>query len=63
MKKPTPKCGSVLARKIASVLMENGFGEQAKRLQLRGKDEKDLGGYCRRAVVLLIDRELGKAKV
>lgn len=50
--------GSALARRIADALMTNGHGEKARRLQLRDKDEKDLGGYCRQAVLWLIDKEL-----
>jgi hypothetical protein len=50
--------GSALACRIADKLMTNGDAEKALRLQLRGPGEKDLGGYCRQAVVNLIDKEL-----
>ena len=50
--------GSALACKIADALMTNGHGQKARRLQLRDEDEKDLGGYCRQAVLWLIDKEL-----
>jgi len=50
--------GSAPACRIADALMTNGHGEKARRLQLRDEDEKDLGGYCRQAVLWLIDKEL-----
>lgn len=50
--------GSALGCKIADALMTNGWGDKARRLQLRGEDEKDLGGLCREAVVRLVDKEL-----
>lgn len=38
-----------MAQRIADRLFVNGFGERAERLQLRGVDERDLGGWCRKA--------------
>jgi hypothetical protein len=45
---------SELTKRIATELMKNGAGKKAERLQLRGKDEKDLGGMCRDAVEWVI---------
>lgn len=47
-----------LARAIQAELMTNGEKEQAVRLQLRGPDEKDLGGYCRDRVFEIIRNHL-----
>ena len=49
---------SKLTKRIANELMKNGQGEKAERLQLRGKDEKDLGGLCRDAVEYVIQAVL-----
>ena len=46
------------AQRIAEALMQNGFGERAVRLQLRGEGEKDLGGLSEVAVVETIKRLL-----
>jgi len=43
-----------LALKITNQLMTNGNNEKALRLQLRGVQEKDLGGYCRAVVYELV---------
>lgn len=53
--------GSALANRIADALMTNGEGKKARRLQLRDSHEKDLGGYCRQAVLWLVDKELDAA--
>lgn len=50
--------GSALACRIADAVMTNGYAEKAVRLQLRGPDENNLGGYNRQAVLGLIDKEL-----
>lgn len=55
-----PKC-SALAIKIANSLMKSEFGK-AKRLQLRGPHEEDLGGYCRMMVERIIDGHLTDAR-
>jgi hypothetical protein len=43
---------------IANELMKNNANEKAARLQLRDKNENDLGGYCRSVVIEIIEREL-----
>jgi hypothetical protein len=50
---PEPVC-SALARNIADALMENGFRMKARRLQLRGPNEEDLGGLNRQSIVGII---------
>ncbi len=47
-----------LAKRITNALMRTAFGEQAARLQLRDKNEKDLGGWCRDAVERVVLEEL-----
>jgi hypothetical protein len=60
IKIPVEECDR-LARKITLQLTTNGYGEHALRLQLRGKLEKDLGGYCRDMVYELIRNNLLEA--
>lgn len=50
--------GSALAVKIADELMTNHAGDKARRLQMRGPNEEDLGGFCREMVVRIIDDQL-----
>ncbi len=50
-----------LARRIASRLMTNGKGQRAERLQLRGPNEEDFGGWCIGAVISQIRCELDPA--
>ena len=47
---------SVLAVKIADALMDNGLKIKARRLQLRGPNEEDLGGRDRQCVVKTIEQ-------
>lgn len=47
-----------IAERIVEYLFVNGQGEQAERLKLISPDGKYLGGWCRRAVIDCIVREL-----
>lgn len=47
-----------VATKIAADLFRNGIGEQAHRLVLVDRDDRDLGGWCRQAVVDTIRQRL-----
>jgi hypothetical protein len=42
--------------------MENGFRMKARRLQLRGPNEEDLGGLCRERVVEIIKEQIAANK-
>jgi len=50
------------AQWIAESLFVNGQGEQADRLVLTSADGKDLGGWCRRAVVDQIMKTLDEVR-
>lgn len=50
-----------LAEKITTELMRNGSGQRARRLQLRGPNEEDFGGRCRKSVQDTIERILSEA--
>ena len=52
-----------LVCRITRELMTNGSAETAVRLQLRGRDEKDLGGYSRKAVRFIIRKNLAAHEV
>ena len=43
-------------------LFVNGQGEQAHRLVLTGMDGRDLGGWCKQAVINTIERALTARK-
>lgn len=43
-----------VVKRIADLLMMDGNGNRAERLQLRDANERDLGGNCRKAVELAI---------
>jgi len=67
--RPGPGCGGtmppsewakVLAKQIAERLMINGQGERAYRLQLRGPQEENLGGRCRKSVEDEIEKALNE---
>lgn len=47
-----------VAERIAGILFVNGQNQQADRLVLTSKDQKDLGGWCQKAIVDIILREL-----
>lgn len=46
------------AKKIADELMSNSTGDKAARLQLRGPNEEDFGGYCRDKVIEILEEHL-----
>lgn len=54
------KTNKQLAENIADTLMTNGSHERAVRIQLRGPNERDLGGWCRAAMVEQILEKLNK---
>lgn len=60
MKTPilTPSQRRRIAEKLTRELMRNNLNERAARLQLRDKNERDLGGYCRNAVREIITANL-----
>jgi len=47
-----------LAGKIADELMTNGAGDKAQRLVMELKDGRDAGGWCRNAVIIVVERIL-----
>ena len=47
-----------ISERIAEKLFTNGGGEKAQRLVLELPDGKDGGGWCKRAVVDVIDAVL-----
>jgi hypothetical protein len=53
-----PALSKRLAEEITTELMQNAWNQQAKRLQLRGPNEEDLGGLCRNSVRETIERIL-----
>ena len=57
---PSPDL-SALAERVADALMTNGFGEKATRLVMvedHPSGRRDLGGWCRRAVVAGVSKVL-----
>lgn len=50
-----------LARKIAELLFAAGANHKAERLQLRDKDDRDLGGWYRAAAVNQIAKVIQEA--
>jgi hypothetical protein len=53
---------SAFSRELADDLMTNNIGEKARRLQLRGAQEEDYGGYCREKVLEYIEDHWQNAK-
>lgn len=47
-----------LAERIAKELMTTGWGVEAERLVLIGKNERNLGGWSRLAIEAVVYREL-----
>lgn len=47
-----------VAERIVAQLFVNGQGQQADRLVLASEDHRDLGGWCKRAVVDVITKYL-----
>ena len=52
----------LLAERIVAALFVSGLGEQADRLVLTSGNGKDLGGWCRQAVVGKLQPSCGKAR-
>lgn len=51
----------ILATKIADQLFENGVGEYAIRLVLTDEKGRDLGGWCKKAVIKAIEKHLNES--
>ncbi len=47
-----------IAEAIAECLFRNGTGQKAARLVLHDANERDLGGWCKKAVADVIERHL-----
>lgn len=47
-----------VAEHIAQALFTNGFGQCAQRIALKDAQERDLGGYCFKAAVAVIEAHL-----
>lgn len=50
-----------LAEKIAGDLFTNGFGQEGERLVLELPGKRDGGGWCKRAAIERIEKQLLEA--
>lgn len=57
----TPQQIGEAATKIAAYLFVNGNGEEGERLVLTDSDGKDLGGWCKEAVLGVIVKQIREA--